>query len=842
MPLRVSALLLVLGSSGAACAAPIDWSWLKRMVADRIQISGTRIIGFHSYSVTGDREAFNTLNNYGEGLKRFTDSGAIDFSGRNVGGVANFQGRIDTSRFQDPQSQRFSIDYDRKGLKVNLGDIQGSMLNTNRFASFSKSLSGGQVQLKHGRWTAKILHSEAKGDSRTISIQGNNSAGPYYLNVGQIVRGSEEVRVDDVVQKLGEDYVVNYELGTITFVGRIIAPTNTIVVSFEAFGFNADRGVVQGGSTTYDLGKLGRVGLTAMRQVTGTGNALSSRVELFQGAGPPSTPYFLQFEPLLTRPITVKLDGVPQVEGVHYRFDEDNPTIFFFLNFVSLNSTIEVIYTPKPTSTVSGDREVVGLDYRYPLGENGHITYAQATGKLKNAATPLKGTARGIDAAYELGPYRFRAGWRDVPDGYVSVETRGFNRNEKAYDLGVEYERKGVLMSATHYDSDISVRRTDSGGNLFFSRNNNKTTRLSYEDTRRVGEPWRLELQRSDSQTLSGRTKLDTATASTSRTFGNLLTRLALESQQGSGPITTGSTTSIENIALQTIRLETSYTSGEEWAFTGRASASRIRAGDENGTGTDYALTTTYQPNRRVTANLSFTGSNSGQLALLNGFSTGYGLGYGGNGFSSGVGNSFLLSGATDFQLLRGSITSELSDRVSVIASAYEGRYAGNFSSNSKTKGLDLALDLNLKSNVSAFVNLNRSETSFIGSSQRSEATTISAGILGRPTSRWFYDLRASYLLTDGSSDLNQNDFGFEILTGYTLAPRHRVNLLYRTNHTTGFLPQDDTEFELSYGYQLWQNLNIVASYRFREVANLDGNPSGAYRAKGLNLEFRFGF
>lgn len=840
---RVLLACLGLTALASPCLAQrFDTSWIKKNVLDRIQISGNRTLGYHKYNVDGDREAFNTLNLYGQGNKEFTDYGAIDISGRDVLGLFNFQARVETGRFTDPQAQRFSLDYIKNAYEVRLGDVRGSLLNTNRFASFSKTLKGATAGYRSGRFAVKGVYSEAKGSARTIAIQGNNSAGPYYLQAGQLVRGSEEVQLDGAVMKLGEDYVINYELGAITFIGRIIPPTSTIVVTFEAFGFNTERGTIEGASASYDFGNAGRIGLVAMRQKSGTGSSLSQRVELFQGAGAASTPYFLQFEPLTTRPITVRLDGILQIEGIDYTFDPDNPTIFYFTRFIPLTSTIEVVYTPKPTSTAVGDRDVVGFDYRLPVGDRGFLTYSTARGRLKNEATPLSGTAQGIDGLYRTGKYTIRAGWRDVPNGFVSVETRGFNRNEKAYEAGVGFETKGLKWDLSHFDNDVAVRRTLSTGALSFNRSKNRTTRLTLNDTRRVGEPWTYEAGYLKSENAQGESRLATARVGTSRDFGPVRTNWSLEAQNGRGPIVEGTKTVLKDINLQTVRMTANYPYAKNLSLNALASLSNVKVGEDSGLGRDFGLTAFYEPSSRWTMTAGYTDSASGQLAALNGFQTGLGAGYNGNGFSGGVGATPFATGVTDYRQLRLSTQYRLTDKIDVNLTAHETRYAGSVSSNTTTQSIDFGLDAALGGDTFAYFSLGNSDTRFLDSPQTSNATTLAAGITGRPGSRFGYDVRLNWLTSGGTSNFAQDDFALDVSMSYRLADRHAVSMLARWGKTSGYLPQDDTLFEASYIYQIWKSVALVGTYRIRDVANLDKNPSGAYRANGFDLELRFGF
>lgn len=843
--------LLQSGTVGIAAAVPFSGppknflKWFDSEVVKRIEINGSRTFAFHQHQVEGDREAFETLNYSGLGGQQFTDIGSISLRGRNVGGLLNFQSSIVNNRFGDPQDERSSIDYDKKPFSISVGDIRGSLLNTNRFASFSKFLTGAQAKYTSGNLEIKGVISQSRGSAKTISLQGNNSAGPYYLQSSQIVRGSEEVQVDGQPMQLGRDYVISYEGGAITFVGRIIPPTSTIVVSYEALGFNSGFGTVSGVGLSYNFGKYGKIGLTRMSQSTGSGDALSTRVELFQGAGAPSTPYFLLFEPLLSRPIIVKLDGIPQILGVDYRFDENNPTIFYFLRFIPFTSTIEVAYTPKPTSTVTGDREVLGWDYRLPLGKDGFVAYYQATGEQKSEVSPLKGTARGVDARYKLGNWEFRAGARSVPAGYVSVETRGLNRNEDAYDWGATFRGTKLEVDFGHRNSIVSLRSVDADGNILFRNARTSTMSAVAKYRPEVGTTWDLEHTRSASRNLGVDTKLNRTALTTGRTIGRLIMRGGMEFQDGRGPVMdlTGTSTTIQNVNLKTYFLDASYTAGEAWYFRARTGFSDIHTTAKDGQGMDHAFSINYTPSERLALSSSYTISDSGALATIGQFDTGAGLGYGGNGFSGGASGTSFLNGASDAKRL--SLTGRyiFSERASMIASIEDLRAAGAISSNSETRAYALGFEWQIPGGHNMGFNVSQSSTRFVGGQAPIDATTLNFNAAGPLGSRLTYSLGTSMFISGGNNQFSQDSLYLDASLAYRLAPRQRLVLAFDTGRSQGYLPQDELKYGLSYMYEIFRGVNLVGSYRVRDVRNRNGlDTAGAYRSRGFDIELTFNF
>ncbi|MCB8933641.1 MAG: hypothetical protein M9921_05950 [Fimbriimonadaceae bacterium] len=829
---------------GWAASAPAQLTpWARREIFDRIQITGQRRLGYHAVTVSGDAEAYRSETYYGLGGQRFTDVGHVNLSGHNVLGTISFNVQLSDNRFSDPQSQKATLTYKNGPTTVDLGDIRGSLLGGNRFVLFSKSLRGVSALVRKGRFAAKGVYSESRGSAKTISLNGNNSAGPYYLGNSQIVADSESVRIDGVAMRLGQDYVINYELGAITFINRIVPPTSSIVVSFEALGFNANKGTVQGAAATYDFGRFGRAGITYLAQQARSSGGLSTRLEQFQGFGAASTPYFLQFEPLLSRPITIRLDGVLQTEGIDYHFDTLNTSVFYFNRFVPATSIIDVVYTPKPTSTVDGDRRVVGLDYRIPLGkfgQSGSIGYSQAFGELINDVTPLSGTARGIDGDYRTGGLTLRGSIRDVPDGFVSVESRGFNRNERAWDLSADVLAGKWSYGASNQNSSIAIRRTGTNGEFSFDRT--RATRgqayASFRESDTAG--WSLEHVRTGSQFSGSETRLDTTTLSTTRRIGKVNTVLGLERQDGYGPIGSSSPTP-GHLSLETLRLEATYALGSAWTFRGRTSASRIKTDLGDGVGKDTSLSVRYEPGDRLFVNASYFLSDSGQLAVLGAFQNGQGLGYGGNGFSGGVtGGGF--AGATDARLIQVTTGYRASDRLAFDARYYETRSVGSVTSNSETTAYGLGAHWDLGRTHALDFSIDSSKTQFVGSALTSDAVTFYGALSGAP-GRWSYRLGLSTLVTGGNSQFGQDSATFDGALSYRLDPRQRLTASYQSGRTQGYLPQSDSFFGLSHHYQLYSSAELVTSYRWRNVSNLDPMiTSGAYRSTGFDIELAFNF
>lgn len=836
----------MLAPSAAFAADLPDWlKWLEKEVFDRVSVTGSRRLSYHNHRVTGDEEAFSQGTNFGLGGETFTDVGNIRVSGNNVLGSLNFDFNIQDSRFDQPQEERLSLNYKRGPFTVDLGDIQGTLLNTNAFARFSRTLRGAGFGYTAGRFRFRALTSEARGEATTVSIQGLNTAGPYYLQASQIVHGSEQVQVDGVPQQLGVDYVIDYDIGAITFVNRqtleakIIPPTSSIVVTYESFGFSGSKGRVEGAALSYDFGRVGRLGLTGMWQRQGGSAGFSSRLEKFQGYGAASTPYFLQFEPLRTQPVTIRVDGVLQVEGVDFRFDAENPSIFYFNRFMPATSNIDVLYTPKPRSTVDGDRQTVGVDWRVPLGKRdaNYIQYSHAVGETTNTTTPRKGTARGVELRYDTGGLSLQADVRDVPEDFVTVETTGFSRNEKSAKLGLRYRQNArQSYGADWSNSSITTRTSDDSFATRFT-----VGRLWHDySLPGWGQPVRTSYARTLTRNASVDSRIDTAELNAGRSFGKLDTRLGFRRQDASGRTTSDGER--RQASLNSLTLGGSYDAGRSWRIGFDTSLSQVQSDGESDWGRDLNLTLRYTPTSRLSAFANYTDSDGGEAATLAQFGSGWGIGYGGNGFS-GSPSTGTTTSSSSARVIRAGVDLQPSDRISARGVVALSRTEGGFSSNAETLTVGLGGDWDLGSGNFLGGSLDFADTKFLDQDLRSTSTILNGWLEGSPQGPWSYRLGGSYLVSGGASEFSQDNLSLDASLSYRIDARQLLSLSAFKGNVRGYLPQDNFEASLIYRYRIMRGLAVDFAYRFRDVENLDDQvTSGAYRSQGFDVSLALDF
>lgn len=826
--------------------------WMNDSIVKRIDISGHRTLGYSMESVSGDTDAYNTLNNYGEGSSRFTDIGDMTVEGHKVLGVLDFQMHYTDNRIQEPDSQQMTLNYARGPVSLSYGDIRGSLVGGNRFASFNKQLNGIMAGFRSGRFQFKAIGSQVRGTSRTVSLQGNNSAGPYYLESGQVLPDTVQVQLDGKTLKLTDDYVVDAQLGAITFVNQVIPPTSTIVATYESADLTGSTGDLEAAGATYDFGRLGQVGFTAMQQ-TETGTSDSGAIaDYFQGYGDPSLPYTLRYQPIPAT-VVVTVDGQTQIQAPSnvpgsgdYYINAADPLQIYFFRPIASTQTIIVKYRPVVSNAVEGDRRTVGFDYRLPLGKKGsggYIQYSQARGETFNTSNPTGATARGVDANYRFGDYTFTGSTHDIPTNFVTVETAGFNRNENATQLGLTYSHKRIDYGVSTTNSSISTATTAVNGTIEYdnSRYTTADAYIHYSDV--GGTRWSLEQSRTASHDPYD-TRLDTTSISANRRFGNLTSSLSTQYQTGSGMITSGTGEAMGDVRLETLSLSNTFAAGHGLSFNGKFDVSSIDAGGQSGNGTDVTLGASYKPSDKWSIATTYVRSDSGAVATLGAFASGAGTGYNGSGFSSATSGDTFSSGVSSLTTFAVSSAVKASDRLNFNVRFNRTRSEGDLASNTESEAYGAGVEWDLGRFTLLSLSLDQTNTDFIGTlGTTSAATTLDCSLLGSPKGKWSYRVGLSSLLSSGSSAYGQNSLSYDASLTYRLAQRQRISFSLTNSSTTGYYAQSDNYFALIHQYQIFRNIALVSSYKIRDVRNLDPTvTTGAYKARGFDFELSFDF
>lgn len=826
--------------------------WFADHVIRRINVVGSEQFGLHLQQTDGDLTAYANSTAFGQGNQTFTNVGQMTITGSRVADLFSFSESFADNRYQDPSARRFSINYNKNGVAVDAGDIYASIVSGNQFASFSRQLRGVDFHVNKGPLTFAGLLSQQNSTATTLSFNGTNSPGPYYLQTSQLNPDTVRVQVDGKELNYPTDFTVNAIIGSITFTTLSVAPTSTIVVSYESTGVNSGGGTISGLGGSYSFGKIGVLGGMVERQTDPSAMGLASFVDRYQGYGDPSVPYILQYTPLASRPIVIALDGVTQTLNVDYQFSAANPTVFYFLRYVPASSTITVTYTPSPASNLRGTRQIEAFNYTLPFGKvgrGGSVTYSQAFSHLSNPVTPMNGTARGVVATYKLKNFSFTTSFDDVPQGYVGIDTTGFQRNELATTTSVEYKLRHFTFNASGANSAVSTQSTDSTGNLIFVPS--RTTRLDGGATYRGGGfNWTFNQQHLTSWSVSGPARADETSFSLSKPVGRLNSHLELGHTTGFGPISNGLVSTNGAVRLDSVGWRGDYAASRGWIIGGRTTLSLIDTGGQSGHGTDAQLSVGYhQPTGRFGFDVVYDYSNSGEIATLGQFQDGTGLGYNGNGFSSGIasgtsaaGSTGFNAGGTDIRKFSTTANYVIAKRASIGANFYTSSDFGAVGTNATTTGQSVSIDYDLQNGQRAGMGLDVSHTIFADAAGTAYSLSANFMVGGRPKGPWSYTVGLGTLLSSGGT-VAQNSFHYNVGLKHYLKRNQAVGFDIATSNLTNYQPQNDFLINVSYEYQLFKNVSILGKYQIHNVTNLDPTiTSGAFRSHGFDIEMNFNF
>jgi hypothetical protein len=128
-----------------------------------------------------------------------------------------------------PEKYDIVIQYDNH--KLTFGDFTGE-ISGNDFASINKSMRGVKLESQEKDREFKIISSKDRSFTKTDTFSGSKGKGPYKLSHTFIIDGSQEVRVNRVLMREGNDYIFDSFEGQITFTQMLI-DSDEIEVKYE---------------------------------------------------------------------------------------------------------------------------------------------------------------------------------------------------------------------------------------------------------------------------------------------------------------------------------------------------------------------------------------------------------------------------------------------------------------------------------------------------------------------------------------------------------------------------------------------------------------------------------
>jgi hypothetical protein len=305
--------------------------------------------------------------------------------------------------------------------------------------------------------------------------------------------------------------------------------------------------------------------------------------------------------------------------------------------------------------------------------------------------------------------------------------------------------------------------------------------------------------------------------------------------------VTEDTGTTIKSLSIDTLNLRGAFRPSPVWNVSLSTGLSQIRSEGEEGLGRDVQATVQWKPSDAFDTTLSVQDSDAGQLATF-GFINGYGLGYNGNGFSSGTGQSGLLS-ATKVRSYTLRSTWSPGSEYSFNARGYTRLTEGSFSSNTQTDGVGFDASWLINDHTNLQGSIDTSRTIFTGSPLTSANTVLSGYLDWAPPGPWSWHSGLNFFVSSGAGGFSQTSSSIDAALGYKLSQRQTLGLSLYQTASTGQFAQDDFDLSVAYRYQIWRSVALQASYRFRDVTNKDPlAATGAYRSRGFDVELVFNF
>lgn len=855
-----------------------SWESLQQEVQRTVSISGRKSIGYHLHQIEGDAASFRDQNYFGRGGQRITDNTEMTIRVNKFLGFLTLNWRWTNSRFSNPYDAQITYTYESPNLTLEWGDITASLGGANPLVGFQRTLKGATANFQWERNRLRYIRSETKAAARTITIQGNDSAGPYYLQGSQLVDGSERVQVDGVEKRRGEDYTIDYFGGILRFRdGTIIPRTSTIVITYETYAFNAAPSLLEGWRYETNLGGGYNFGFTMLSQKSTVRTALRRRQEQFFGFGAPSVPYDLQFPPLRdpNNPIIITVGGAPQIEGVDYYFDEVLPYRFYFTRFMPQTVIIQVEYTPRPdpSSTIGGNREVMGVDLTVPLGRVGNIVWYGARSKAQAQGNNLEAVAQTAVGRFDFGNLTLNATYRDIPAEFISIESVGFRRNERGYQADLNYRFNAI----SNFQASLTRSRVASINPLSsaFAANFTDTDIQSYTYNYTPANGFQLTLNRNTNSARSANSRTDQTRDSISlaRAWRSLNLSFGYEQSNANSFSSLGGGARLF-YRIRSWRAQADWRVSDVLNLRASAAASDIQQNQStaatNTRSRDYTLDVSWRPLSTLNINYRWRDSDSGRLNIdaitprtrqfggptqpMGSFPTSpWGAGFDGNGFSSGAP---MFSGYTYFGV-RGkgqdlSIQWTPANALTFDVQWSQNRSLGDFQTNSSQESLSASASYMPVDWLSLILSWSRQDVQFLTASGRSSNEFLTFGADIGPLRRWTISLNAYAMKTrsvfgegfqGGQGDFAQQPTGFSARISYDVGRNQNLFAEFQRTDIRGYLPSRDTMFNIGYEYRITRNWAIVLSYRFREQLNLDPQYSQfSYRARSLDASMNWVF
>lgn len=199
--------------------------------AEPFLIKGTKLISFTSRQIEGSKEGFVSglireeslrLNIFGRHDGTEIEANLINVSAAGSGQIGQ-------------REEKLSVKAKRGEHELYLGDFETD-LEESEFARLDKVVSGVQLKSAYQNWGLKAFYSSPKGEGKVERFYGEGTQGPFRLSSAPVVIESERVYLDGRRQQRGDDYTVDYQAGTVSFVKKTIDQRSVVDIYYDFQG------------------------------------------------------------------------------------------------------------------------------------------------------------------------------------------------------------------------------------------------------------------------------------------------------------------------------------------------------------------------------------------------------------------------------------------------------------------------------------------------------------------------------------------------------------------------------------------------------------------------------
>ncbi|MBU0501629.1 MAG: hypothetical protein KJ811_00085, partial [Candidatus Margulisbacteria bacterium] len=198
--------------------------------ATPLVIKGSQSITFKTRTLSGSKEGYSpgTLQTREETLRLNITGTASDVE---IEANVFRTSAIGLTQLGE-RDEKISILMKHGSTEVYLGDFTANF-GAGEFVTLQKVLSGARVKGDYSNWGFSSLYSSPKGEAKFTKMYGDGTQGPYSLGNSPVVIDSEQVLLDGIRLYRSEDYTIDYQAGTITFLKAVVDAKSVINVYYD---------------------------------------------------------------------------------------------------------------------------------------------------------------------------------------------------------------------------------------------------------------------------------------------------------------------------------------------------------------------------------------------------------------------------------------------------------------------------------------------------------------------------------------------------------------------------------------------------------------------------------